>query len=213
MVSLFPLILLLLLLLSIQTYSKSLQKIEDNLSKVDHVKLSKSRIIIDEAITESQHRLLMNYVHQDPVLSLGEAKLTYQENGVTINHKFSLRNLFDIYIRVKSDLGNSFKGKVSETNRQERVMNYTSTLRYLHMMKTILNVQLQIVAYAESFFNRTFGIKGGTFFLRKKVKIDRITEYSPREVNNGTGWLFPPHVDGLEQKITMIIIIIDIIYI
>lgn len=137
--------------------SKSLKANEDHLRHVDHhYQLSKSRIIIDDAISISQHRSLMNYINQDPILSQGEA-FTLLSDGVTIN-KFALRNLYEIYRSVCVDFSLSKNGVVDESHRAERVLNYTSTKKYLVTMKTIIDVQLQILAYAESFFNRTLGM-------------------------------------------------------
>lgn len=162
---------------------KLVQNVENSLLITNHLSITKDRLIIDDAITERQLKVLLDYINLDPVL---EQKNPTSKGFFGDLAKYSYKDMSDIH------------NKLEEAIRQKPQENRSSKshLKEILFWKEMIAIELQIIDFAESFFRIRLSKKSSAIFARKRIKVDIPAEMSPDKLNNEEGWVVGIHADS-----------------
>lgn len=161
----------------------SVEPVENSIIVTDHLEITRERLVIDDAISEKQLKVLDEFMNRDPVLE--------SENPTTISYsgglaKYSYKDMSDIYHYL-----HEATHKVPKTGRSSK-----SHLKEVLFWKEMVAIELRIIDYAESFFRVRLLKKSSAIFVRKRIKVDIPSEVSPSEVNGEEGWVVGIHADS-----------------
>jgi hypothetical protein len=163
------------------------ENVENSLLLSDHLQITKDRIVVDNAISVKQLKVLIDFVyHRAPILDPDATTKGYSGENAKYNYK---------------DMGGVVSQKFSEAiprlrNIPSEGQSKSHHLKEFLFWKEMVAIELQIIDYAESFFRVRLSKKSSAIFVRKRIKLDTPDENSPAEVNNAEGWLVSSHVDS-----------------
>lgn len=173
--------------------------LETDIEESTHVVLPHNRLIVDNLISSQELKILMEYSLEEQELQKPQYdrfRKAYQTFSVS-DFRDIITVIDDYFLSKLTHQSHSDNNK--ESGFPFRLRNNTAINTITKMrtfMKTAIAVQMRIVDYAETFFNRRFKIKSGSIFLRKQINDDYIIYRSPEELNQADGWLVPIHADN-----------------
>lgn len=180
-----------------------LSKLSENIIEhYDHLILSDSRIIIDNAIPPDMVKELYDFCLAEPKLQNVDTFLEFHGPS-----QFSSVDLGDIIRGVYRELDVNHKAVNLKVGPGERIYQVagcnntflSTTNKQVKFSKTAIRLQSIVLDFADAFFHKKFQIRSGTLFKRHHMPLGKSarTSYdSPKNLNDAHGWMVPLHCDS-----------------
>lgn len=175
------------------------------LENADYIALSDSRILIDDAISQAQLHSILEIIRTQPRLI---TNVTNTQEGPLVGH-YTHEETRDIFRSTSTKIADDKMKQVSSSSSKK--YSSSTNLKKATHVSHLIQVQTQIVDYAEAFFRKRLSIHSSLIFSRTRAQLTDAWEQSPSGLNDGNGWLVPIHVDScsFEQHLWSCITLTD----